>query len=890
MSYINFLKIGITALVLFVVCSSLTAQETILDQRASIAFNNLSVEESLEKIEEELNVSTAYNKKEIGDETITFTFEKELLSEILEVILASENLSYKLVGNTVTIFKSKDQPSVSPKKQKQPKKVEKKQKFTLSGYIMDGASRETLIGANVYVPSLNLGVTSNEYGFYSLTLPEGKYELSFSYIGYNDKIENITLNKDADHSILLFAGNSIEEIVVTDDAVAIRHMETKMSTNKLSMDKLKSIPVLMGERDVLKMVQLLPGIQSGSEGSTGLYVRGGGPDQNLILLDGVPIYNVSHLFGFLSTLNGDAIKSAEIIKGGFPAHYGGRLSSIMDIRMKEGDMQEFHGDFTLGLIAGKINLEGPIVKDKTSFHFSARRTWIDAFTTPIQLIANAGKTFSERVGYNFYDLNGKINHKFSDRSRLYLSAYQGDDNFRYNGKDFDYNEDGKLNWGNRAMSLRWNYQLSPKLFSNTTIYNTAYYKTFHNEIKPKDKSKNIDLFDSSSDINDYGAKIDLNYFPSPDHHIKFGVSSIHHTFKPTVNTISLKFNDPTGVETKSPLEKLTSVELGAYVEDDFAIGKNLRINAGVHFSDFVVENSNYFTAQPRVSLSLLTSERSSVKFSYSQMRQFLHLLASPGLGLPNDLWVTSTDRVKPEAATQYAIGVTRSIGEKYELTIESYHKTMENLLEYKSGFGFFSTGADWEDKVIVGDGTSYGVELLVEKTAGKLTGWMGYTWSKTDRSFPDLNNGVAFPYKYDRRHDISLALTYKKSDRVDLGLIWVYGSGNTYTLGTKNYNAIGNGQDRYFASNFLSTLSPINHIEGRNNQRAPAYHRLDLAINFHKIKRRGTRTWSFGFYNAYSRQNPFQLQVAERRDTKELYLKQTSLLPIVPFFSYSFKF
>lgn len=861
----------------------------ILSKEVTISFNGISLEESLAKLETQEGVSTAYNKKEVKDEFITITFEKELLSEVLDAILSKKDLSYKLIGNTVTIFRSKksEPKTIVPLEKEETIKVDK---HTINGYIVDGNSKETLIGANIYIKELDIGATTNEYGFYSITIPEGDYEISFSYIGYETVIQQLDLNRDVVISPALLLGNELNEVVITADEISLRHSEAKMSTVKLSVEKLKSMPMLMGERDLIRLAQLMPGVQSGSEGSTGLYVRGGGPDQNLFLIDGVPIYNINHFFGFLSTLNGDAIKSAEVIKGGFPARYGGRLSSIIDIRTKDGNMEELHGDISIGLISGKFNLEGPLIKDKTSFNISARRTWIDALTTPIQKINNKGKVDSEVLGYNFYDLNAKINHKFSDKSRLFLSSYLGDDHLSYDGKFVNGNEYGDLTWGNRIYSLRWNYQLSPKLFSNTTVYRSAYKKSFADYFEPKAPNGLKESYSSKSDVIDYGAKIDLNFIPNPNNHIKIGLEAIDHKFSPTANTTTRQSGTEAPDVTKTPVKETSAQELSAYIEDNISIGDRFKINVGLHISDFIVENSNYFTWQPRAALSYQMTENSSVKLSYSEMRQFIHLLASPGLGFPNDLWVTSTDIIKPEESTQYAVGYTQSLGNGYEVTVEGYYKTMKNLLEYKSGVSLFTTAEDWENTVLVGNGESYGVEVLLEKRIGKTTGWIGYTLSKSDRTFPGLSLGEAFPYKYDRRHDISVALTHKKSDRMDLGLVWVYGSGNTYTLGSQNYGAIRAGEDRTFSNNFFSTFEQLNHVESRNNQRAPAYHRLDLSVNLHKQKKRGIRTWSFGVYNAYARMNPFTLTVEQRRNSDQLYLKQTSLLSIIPFTSYTFKF
>lgn len=867
----------------------INAQEDLLLQEVSIAFEDITLKESLKELETETGINTAFNEAELNDKKITLTFEKELLSEVLEAILENENLEYKLVGNTVSIFRAKKvKKKPSRKAVKKAKKKEVEENFTLSGYILDASSKETLIGASVYLPELNQGTTSNEYGFYSLTLPKAEYEMHFSYLGYKQEETMINLDSDQTYSSELILENQLSEVVITDDATTLRHSETKMSVHKLSLDKLEAIPVLMGERDLIKMIQLMPGIQSGSEGSTGLYVRGGGPDQNLILIDGVPIYNVNHLFGFLSTLNGEAIKNAEIYKGGFPARFGGRLSSIMDIRMKEGNMEEMHGSISMGLISGRFNLEGPIKKNKTSFHISGRRTWLDAITGPAQRASNA----TERNNYFFYDLNAKVNHKFSEKSRLFFGTYLGKDYLKYRYRLNSEKEDGDLMWGNWISSLRWNYRVTPKLFANTTVYNSFYDFEFSDIISrsPDSEIGYIDTYNSKSKIRDYGAKVDLNYLPSPGHHIRFGLGAIQHNFTPTVNFQSFQEGSEPPVTITQAAKETKAIEASAYIENDMAITSKIRLNAGVHFSHFNVNNINYSSVQPRAALSYGLNDISSVKLSYSNMTQFLHLLASPGLGLPTDLWVPSTDIVKPEHSVQYALGYTRSLSQSLELTVEGYYKTLGNVLEYKSGFNIFTGSDNWEEKVLVGDGHSYGAEVMLEKRIGKTTGWIGYTWSRSFRNFPDIAQGKTFPYKYDRRHDISIAATHKLNDRIDFGLIWVYGTGNTYTLGANNYNALGAGAEPLYATGLISQLQTINHVPNRNNQRAPAYHRLDLSVNFHKLKKRGKRTWSFGFYNAYSRQNPFTVTLAERPDNNELYLKQTSLIPIIPFATYLFKF
>ena len=771
--------------------------------------------------------------------------------------------------------------------------------FTISGYIKDAASSETLIGATVYEQEGNRGTVTNAYGFYSLTLPEGVYQLNYSYVGFQTSAKEIDLKSDLQLDIELSEGTELTEVVVSaEKSGPTRHEENRMSVNQISMSKVKSLPVLLGERDVLKIIQLLPGVQSGTEGSSGLYVRGGGPDQNLILLDGVPIYNANHLFGFLSTFNGDAIKSAEIIKGGFPARYGGRLSSILDIRMKEGNMREFHGSASLGLISGKFNLEGPIKTDKTSFNISARRTWLDAITTPIQNARIRSGKQTGSGGYHFYDLNAKVNHKFSDKNRLYLSAYMGDDRFKASFQDdYEVEEDvigtarfdNNLDWGNRIFAARWNLQWSPKLFSNTTLTFSQYkydlVGKYNANIKETDPAKKLEYeYGSSSQIKDYGAKIDFNYVPSPNHYIRFGGGFTKHEFIPTVVFEKANFEGDT-LNITSGDKPVDADEYFAYVEDDIRIGKRLKVNPGLHFSGFKVGNSTYTSFQPRISASFLINDKTSIKASYAQMTQFIHLLTSPGLGLPTDLWVPSTDRIKPENSTQFAAAITRSLPLGLELSVEGFYKTMDNLVEYKAGVDVFGSSLGWEDKIEVGTGESYGAEVLLEKKTGKTTGWIGYTLSWSNRTFENINDGQPFPYRYDRRHDIGLAITHKFSKRLDMGFVWVYGTGNAYTLATQRYLQVPST----YAGEFNYYPQILEFTDQRNNQRMPTYHRLDVSVNMHKENKLGLRTWSVGLYNAYNRQNPFAVYLSQDFDGKA-NLTQVSLLPVIPFVSYNLSF
>ncbi len=763
---------------------------------------------------------------------------------------------------------------------------------TISGYIYEASSKESLIGASIYNQETQQGTSTNIYGFYSLSLPEGQQNLQYSYLGYNNVDTLINLVKNVEINIYLEEGMQLEEvtIVASDDQSRFIH-DSKMSTNTIDLASIKSLPALLGERDVLKILQLMPGVQSGTEGSSGLYVRGGGPDQNLVLLDGVPVYNANHLFGFLSTFNGDAIKNVELTKGGYPARYGERLSSIIDIRMKEGNMKALKGNLSLGLVSGKFSLEGPIVKDKTSFIISARRTWLDLLTTPIQKgPRNPDPTTKDvsAISYNFYDVNLKINHKFSDKNRLYLSFYGGDDEFK---DEWDrYYSQGQFNigWGNKIAAIRWNQQLSPKLFGNTTLSYTQYnYRSINeNSLIENLEVQEQQSFETTSQIKDLTARYDLDFVPSSKHYIKTGLSFTSHNFTPTVNTLSIQEASENPVIVANGDNSLNVPSLSAYIEDDLSLNQHISINGGIRFALFLPEETNYLSIQPRLSVAYKLSSAASLKASISKMTQFVHLLTSPGLGLPTDLWVPSTNSIKPENAWQAALGYHQQLADGFYLNIEGFAKQMDNLLEYKTGFSVFSNSESWEDKVTIGTGKSVGTEILLEKKTGKTTGWIGYTLSSTTRQFDELNKGNPFPYKYDRRHDLSLTLMHSFSDRFDIGAVWIYGTGHAYSLGTTRYLAPSSGQAD---GDYLGGTGLVSYLPQKNNLRAPAYHRLDLSINLHKEVKLGQRTWSLGFYNAYNRLNPF-LFFIENNEEGDLQLKKLSILPIIPFFSYSIDF
>ncbi len=767
------------------------------------------------------------------------------------------------------------------------------QKYTVSGYISDSESGEKLIGAYIVNPSNGIGTVSNSYGFYSITLSKDSVTLEYSYIGYKSITKKVLLDKNITINIDLLPSIALDAVEVIATKEEKIQDKSQMSEVSIPMVQIKKIPALLGEVDILKAFQLMPGIQSGGEGQSGLYVRGGSPDQNLMLLDGVPIYNASHLFGFFSVFNSDAIKDVKLIKGGFPARYGGRLSSVMEINMKEGHQQEYHGSVSLGLISSKAAIEGPINK-KTSFLISGRRTYLDILLQPLLKRELKKEGLKGGNGYYFYDLNAKINHRISDTDKLYFSAYLGRDKFysdleEIEGQIREFNKNNS-GWGNKILALRWNHQWSPKLFSNTTLTYSNYDLNFlvNNGIRLDLTNQIIkDLkLDYLSGIYDFGAKIDFDFLPSPNHFIKYGISGIHHTFNPGVFKLEQNDIEENRHFTKTIKQnKVKAAEFAAYVEDDIIVNNRLKMNVGIHLSGFLVKKKFYPSIQPRLNIRYLLPHDVAIKGYYSTMQQYIQLLAFEGIGLPTDLWLPTTDRVKPQNSWQVALGISKTLENGLDISIEGYYKRMNNVLSYKEGEGLFAI-SDWQDRVTQGKGWSYGAEFLIQKKTGKLTGWFGYTLSWTNRQFDDINNGEVYPYRYDRRHDISIVASYALKKNIDISGTWVYGTGNAITLEQANY-----------LIQYYNMINPLSYYGKKNSYRMAPYHRLDIGINFKKIRKGYTRVWSVGTYNTYNRKNPFFLywdntySVDPQGNTKlEKKLIQQSIFPIIPYVTYKINF
>ena len=791
--------------------------------------------------------------------------------------------------------------------------------LTISGFISDQNSSETLLNGSVYDFKSGKGAVSNAYGFYSLSLPAGDVELRCSYVGYVTKTIQFHLEKDTTLNMKLLPSTELGTVTVYGGSSRKEFgvLGAQMGAIEVPITQIKSIPALFGETDILKALQLLPGVQGGTEGSAGLYVRGGGPDENLLLLDGVPVYNVNHMGGFFSVFNADALKNVTLYKGNFPARFSSRLSSVVDIRMNDGNAKEIHGNLSVGVITSKFNLEGPLIKDRTTFNLSYRRTYGDLIIKPVLWYAakkeNSGNNYS--AGYYFYDLNAKIAHKISDTDKLFLSLYSGDDAINVDIKD-EYSAEGQksynvtsmgMQWGNMISAFRWNHVINSKLFMNTTASYTRYRFDMlvgnENKYKPAADSAFVGTdmkIGYRSGISDYAIRMDFDYSSLPGQDVKFGAGYMNHTFRPGVSIFNYSVTQGTtaSIDTTIGDKNVSGHELNLYAEDNLSLGDFVKANVGLNYSMFQVQGQWYQSLEPRLSMRLLLSDKLSFKAGYASMSQYIHLLSNSNLSLPTDLWVPVTKRIEPMDSKQYSAGLFYNLNDLVDLSLESYYKSMDNLIEYKDGAGFMGSSTGWEDKVSMGRGWSYGVEFLAQKTIGRTTGWLAYTWSKSERKFDkpgqEINSGRVFPAKYDRRHNISFTMNHKFSERFDLSGTWVYYSGNTGTLALQQYKTVD------IPDMDWQNVSTIDYISERNNYRLPAYHRMDIGFNWHKKKKHGVRTWNISLYNAYNQKNPFIVRQSYSKDyvynpetntydSRKIFVK-TSIFPIIPSISYSYKF
>jgi len=756
------------------------------------------------------------------------------------------------------------------------------QTVTLSGYIKDVESGETLIGANIYnEANQSLGTSTNAYGFYSLTLEPGNYTMVVTYLGYNDLRKEIQLDKDISLDFELGQGAVLQEVTISaKEAEKDANVQsTQMGKVELPMENIKKLPALLGEVDILKTLQLLPGVLSSGEGGSGFYVRGGGPDQNLVLLDEAVVYNTGHLLGFFSVFNADAIKNTTLIKGGMPAKYGGRLSSVVDVQMSDGNYKNYQVDGGIGIISSRLTVQGPIQKERSSFLLSGRRTYALDLAQPFL----KGGTF-EGTNYYFYDFNTKLNFKLSDKDRIYVSGYFGRDvlNFRQPERDFTFD----LPYGNTTATVRWNHLFNDKLFMNVSAIYNDYQFAF--------SGGQEDLtFQLKSAVEDVNLKVDFDYYPSPVHSIKYGVNTTYHKLTP--NTANAQNGD---ITFESGFEPKYAQETGVYIQDDIKINPQLSINAGFRFSLFNqlgpytskidgqeyknLETAKVYTGlEPRLSGKYTLSKDLSLKGAISFNTQYVHLVTNSGSTLPTDIWVPSTEIIEPQRAIQYALGLFKNFDDAmWETSLELYYKDLKNQIDYADDY-VANFGVEIEDSFVFGKGRAYGAEFFLRKNRGKLSGWIGYTLARTERSFDDIEGGRWYPAVYDRLHDLSIVVNYELGKRLELGASFIYGSGRWFTPYESFYFIEGNVAPEY---------GP------RNSDQLPAYHRFDLSLTYTpkaKNEKKYKGSWNLSFYNLYNRKNPYFIyydaEINRETGSTKLEAFKVTIFPIIPSISYSFK-
>ncbi len=750
------------------------------------------------------------------------------------------------------------------------------QSFTVSGNVKDGESGEQLMLATIRVKGTSLGVTSNEYGFFSLVIPEGTlngetFTLEIAFVGY--EVQSLTLPVGTNQSLKVQLEANVNQLKQVEiSAEQSRQQEevqsTQMSAIHLPIKQIAYVPSLGGETDIIKVMQLMPGVARGTEGTTGMFVRGGDADQNLVLLDEATVYNVGHLFGFFSVFNSDAIKDMTMIKGGFPGQYGGRLSSILDIRMKDGHANKFHGSGGVGLLSSRLTLEGPIVKNKASFLVSGRRTYID------QVFRRVGVN----IPYYFYDLNLKFNYSLSEKDRFYYSGYIGDDVLKISEAAEPGEEDGLgfrfgFNLGNKTHSLRWNHVYNDRLFSNLSLITT----NFSYSINGAFDNNNLLI---RSKIRDIGGKMDYQFFRNSGHTIRFGGQFIDHQFNPNVVNTQ---GDITEVLESSSGRRIGFQEMAIYGHSDQEIwGPNLKLNYGLRISGSTVNGKFYGGIEPRTSIRYSMGPNRSVKASYARMKQYMHRVSSSTIALPTDLWYPVTDQVKPQSSDQVALGYNHYLPKlKTTFSIESYYKWMNNLIEYREGANLILNN-EFENELVQGKGDAYGFEFLLKRDEGRLNGWVGYTLSWATRDFDELNNGERFFAKYDRRHDLSIVANYDLSKRITISAVWVYATGSRFTAQTGQY---------LMPNPTLTGVEAIPIYTDRNAVAMSASHRLDVNVVLKpKKERKWHGEWHFGCYNLYNRATPYRIEIVANDNSLGYNYQQPGLFGFLPSIAYNFRF
>ncbi|RFS22770.1 TonB-dependent receptor [Chitinophaga silvatica] len=841
--------------------------------KITVVVKDQTLEQVCALIEKEYGIHFLYSPGLVNlSEKVSITAYNQRLKKVLEALLCPAHIRFARAGEQIILLPPK------------------KQSITVNGFVRDAVSNENLIGATIYDPITKQGTITNAYGFFSLTLPVDTVNLFISYIGYQSKQLTVTDNQSGILQIQLPLEGNLQEVVVHPSSSPLQE-QTQMSKMSLPNTAVKGMPRLLGEVDIMRTLQSLPGVNGGMNGAGGLYVRGGSPDQNLVLIDGSPVFNSSHFFGVFSLLNANVVKTTDLYKGAFPARFGGRLSSIIDIATKEGDMKSFHGDAAIGLISTKFNLEGPIIKDKTSFMISARRSYPDLLIKPM-LVQDDGLGRDGDFQAFFYDFNLKVNHIISPKDRIFFSFYKGDDFLLLEDKEESKNTQGskfQLGWGNTIAAIRWNRVYSPKLFSNVTANYSQYsfFTQFENKYL---KIDSVNLSNISGKYNSTmataGLRIDFDYRPMPAHTIKYGAVATMHYFKPANSSFEDTESPVKPLDTLNKGMRINGVEMSLYAEDEWRMRPNFFANIGVHGSMFVVEGRYYYSLQPRLGLRYLLPGNWAAKAAYTHMNQYIHLLSGSAISLPTDLWVPSTQRVAPMYSHQVTAGIAKTFEEMYELSLEGYFKSMYNMIENNENTTIFNKDVGrWDEHVTVGKGWSYGAEVMWQKKEGNTTGWIGYTLSWSNRRFPGLNDDKTYPFKYDQRHNIELVLVHQLGKNWEVSASWHYNSGTPYTMPVSSYGGIENPSPwEPSTPTTIDKYSEINNFRGRDS------HRLDVGITYSKQKKRWLKSWNFSVYNVYNRRNPYFYVMDVDPVSMKRYLNQITILPILPSITYAVKF
>ncbi|PIY10043.1 MAG: hypothetical protein COZ18_06885 [Flexibacter sp. CG_4_10_14_3_um_filter_32_15] len=750
------------------------------------------------------------------------------------------------------------------------------QSVTLSGYVTDKENSENLIGATIYSLTSKRGIVTNNYGYYSLNLPTGEHILQISYIGYETKIDTIFIEANQTKNIELISSALLNAVEIHAKAENIE--ETQAGSISISSQTIKETPALFGQPDVLRTLQLLPGVKMGQEGSTGLHVRGGSPDQNLILLDGVPVYNTQHLFSFISVFNPEAVQKVDLMKSSIPAKYGGRLSSVLDIQLKEGNQKKKQGSFTFSPIASSFSYESPI-KKKGSFLVAIRRTWLDFITTPVlAALSNA----EENYGYNFHDISVKANWQFNQKDRIFLSLYTNRDKFGLSWRDDGDVVKFNFKWGNEMAILRWNRVISPKVFSNLSTFYSNYHYDRVGSFKTSDE-----YFEqkSTSKIREIAIKSDWEAYIHHKHLLTFGAKASALRFAPEI----VELTAPTSDTVYRPDPANDALLFAAYIQNDWKISRLFEFQKGVRATYYLPKGKGFFQFEPRLSFKFKPTKRVSAHISYNYMMQYINLLTNSSIGLPTDLWVSSSSSIVPQRSWQVSTGINKNVEiakSNFEFSLEGYYKKFYNLTEFKEGSSFlYSRGASWEDKIAQGDGEAYGTEFFIRKQSGKLQGWVAYTLAWSNRTIAEINEGKTFPYKYDRRHDLSIWVKWflsNKNKKKFISTNWVYSTGNAITLPIGSYSSPAPANWTDYKNNLFNERPQLG---SRNDFRLNSYHRLDVSYQTSKTtKKNRERTWIISVYNTYNQLNPYFFYYSKGN------LKQITLFPIIPSVAYRLDF